>query len=123
MDKELYTLKQVRQKINIPTYTLRKFCDKGLIRGVRRRGGYRVFNEEQIEQARTLNRLIQCGMSWNDLRTYMELERAGDQTVAQRKAMLETKKRQLWQEIEDKQACIDFIERKEEIFNQILAEN
>ena len=69
-----------------------------------------------------LDMLLKIGMNWAMLRSYMELERAGHRTVAERKAMLETKKRQLWQELEDIQSYIDFIERKEEIFDRILAE-
>lgn len=45
-----------------------------------------------------------------ELKKYVRLCRTGQKTVPERKALLETQKRQLWQELEDIQAGINFIE-------------
>lgn len=50
-----------------------------------------------------------------DLRKYASLEYAGDVTIAEHKAILETKKRQLWENLKDLQEAIDHIERKIEV--------
>lgn len=59
-------------------------------------------------------------MGINELKKYAALCRKGNSTIAERKAMLETQKRQLWQEFENIQAGIDFIERKNEVFDKVL---
>lgn len=70
-----------------------------------------------------MSALLSCGMNWNELKLYMKFERAGDETIERRKAMLETKKRQLWVKMKELQESIDFIERKEEIMDGIIGVN
>jgi hypothetical protein len=53
-----------------------------------------------------------------ELKKYTRLFRQGEETLAERKAMLETQKRQLWQELEDKQQGIDFLERQVELIER-----
>lgn len=60
-------------------------------------------------------------MSQAELKQYTRLFRQGKDTLAERKAMLETQKRQLWQELEDRQQGIDFLERQTELIDQELA--
>ena len=57
----------------------------------------------------------QSGFASREIRQYSRLYRQGDTTIAERTALLTTRKRQLWQEITDRQKAIDFIERQEEI--------
>lgn len=119
--EEVYTLKQAGERLEMPTYTLRKFCNSGLLGAVkRRRGGYRVLSGGQLELAWLLERLRRSGLSYDDLKTYARLERGGDATAAERKAILETQKRQLWQELQDRQKGIDFIERRIELLDKAL---
>lgn len=121
MEDGTYTLREVSQELGIPTHNLRRFCDKGLIRGVRRkRGGYRILNESQVERAQMLENLRRIGFSYNDMKRFVRLEGKGDATILERKAMLETKRRQLWQQVEELQDGIDFVERKIEVFDKKL---
>lgn len=90
------------------------------MRGIRRqaKNHYRVLNPEQLELLKTLYYLNQGGVSMRDLKKYSHLEYGGTKTIAERKAFLETKKRQIWQELEDLQEAIDQIERKIEILER-----
>ena len=92
-----------------------------MIPHVRRLSNYhRVLTEQQLDWVKTLLGLKQCGMRPSEIKQYIKLCRQGNSTIKERSAMLDTKRRQLWQEIEELQAGINFIERKQEIFNQIL---
>lgn len=117
MDKtETYTVKQAAEILATTPRTIRYFCDRGLIPHLRRgRNYYRLLNAEQLDLLRILLGMKQAGFAPSDLRRYSRLVRQGDQTAADRLAILTTRKHQLWQEIKDRQAAIDFIERQEEI--------
>lgn len=115
-DNQKYTLRQASEQLGIPLSTVRYYCRKGLIPHVRRlRTGYRFLNANQLDWLRSLHAMRQyCNMSIEELRKYTWLSRHGASTVDERIAFLETKKRQLWQTLEDVKDGIDFIERRED---------
>lgn len=116
-----YTMHQASTKLNTPAYFIRRICRRGLVPHLKHtRAGRVVFTSDQIDWLRTLLGLKNAGMEISELKKYMRLCRAGKETIAERKAMLETQKRQLWQELEDIQAGINFIERKVEIFDEVI---
>lgn len=116
-----FTTKQVGERLGISPHTIRFYCNKGLVAHVRRsRNGYRLFTEQQVDWLKTLVCLSRCGFSVPEMKRYTGLCRNGVGTAPERKAMLETKKRQLWQKLEDIHSSIDFIERKQELFDQNL---
>ncbi len=116
MEQEnVFLLPDAAEKLGVKPYILRYFCNKGLIPGVRRnRRGYRVLTPEQLDLAQILVQMKQSGFTPAELRQYTRLYRQGDSTKAERTAILTTRKRQLWQEITERQQAIDFIERQEE---------
>lgn len=98
---------------------MRRLCNSGLIPHVKRaRNGYRILTPGQVELAKILISMKQSGFASREIRQYSRLYRQGDTTIAERTALLTTRKRQLWQEITDRQKAIDFIERQEEITSQ-----
>lgn len=56
-----------------------------------------------------------AGFTTAEIRQYSRLYRRGHATITERSALLTTRKRQLWQEITERQKAIDFIERQEEL--------
>lgn len=119
---EMMTVKQVAEELGVSAKVVRGYCSRGLVPGVRRTKGYhRILEKWQVEWIRTLTGLKLIGMDRKEMLKYMSLCRQGEATLSERKEMLETKKRQLWQQIEDLQAGIDFVERKEDVMERILA--
>lgn len=124
MDNETFTMRQVSQELGIPVYTIRYFCNHGLVPNVRRaRGGRRVFTLEQCDWLKTLCELRECGFRIEELRKYVRLCRNGDETITERKALLTTQKHQLRQEAERINHAIDFLERREELLESILSDS
>ncbi len=116
---EMYSLREASRLNGVPTQALRRYCNEGTIRHVKRkRSGYRVLDAEQVTWARKLWYLERCGFNRADRKMYARLTWRGAETRLERKAMLETKKRNLWQKIEECQEDIDFIEREVELFDQ-----
>ena len=70
--------------------------------------------------AKVLLELRQAGFKPADLKRYARLFRQGAETLPERKALLETQKRQLWQELEERQQSIDYLERQIELIDQEL---
>lgn len=117
----IITLTVAAEQLEVPIWKIRSFCNSGFIPHVRRnRQGYRLLEPWQVNLLQVLIGLERCGCTRRELRKYSALYRQGDSTLAERKALLLTRKRQLWQELEDRQSGIDFIERQEEIIEQQL---
>lgn len=115
----LYSIKEASKRLDIPSTTIRWFLKNGLIPHVKRqRNGYRVLDDAQLDLLQVLFNMKRAGFPKKEIRQYSRLYRQGEQTAEQRLAMLTTRKRQIWQEITERQKSIDFIERQEEILAQ-----
>ena len=114
----LYTLSEASKMSGISAKALRSLCIAGLLPGVKRnRRGHRILTEAQVNLAEVLIKMREGGFKPRELRKYSRLYRGGASTKLERKAMLTTRKRQIWQEIQARQATIDFIERQEELLS------
>ena len=112
----MYTLREASRELGIPVYTLRRFCNAGVVRGIRRkRNGYRILSGEQVELLRVFVRMSQAGFTMKEIKKYANLQRQCMRGEC--KAILETKRRQLWTQINERQRGIDFIERAIEIMD------
>lgn len=119
MNNETYTVAQACEILGASRNVVRKILKRGTIRGIKRqRNKYRVLDAEQLELLRTLYCLNRGGATIRDLKKYASLEYSGATTLPERKAILETKKRQMWEKLKELQTAIDFIERKVEIIDQ-----
>lgn len=115
----MFTLKQVGQKLGISVYAVRRLCNTGAVRGIRRnRSGYRVLNNEQVELLGMFAKMIRAGFTMEEVKKYARLQGRGDETIRERKGMLETQKRQLWLQMQTLQEGIDFIERTVETIDE-----
>lgn len=121
-EKESWSLREASQELGVPTSRLRYYCNAGLVPQVRRTlGRHRVLAKWQLEWLATLVGLRKAGLGMTELRRYANWCREGKATLAERKALLATRRRQLWQELEDRQSAIDFLERREEMIDAALA--
>lgn len=124
MEENTYTLKQASLALGVSVYEVRHYCDRGLVRGVRRRrNGYRYLSEKQLEWVGILVMLRKCGFGIKEMKKYVRLAEQGEGTLQERKAMLETQKRQLWQEIYALQEGIDTAERLGELMDTDSRQN
>lgn len=118
---EFFTVKQTAARLKTSPGTIRHYYRIGLLPNAKRaKNGYRILTPEQLAQTRNLIFLKRCGLTNREVRRYINLERQGSGTIPERKALLATKKRQLWQQLKDIQENIDFIERQTEVLDQEL---
>lgn len=112
------TMREASERLGVKSRVLRKYCNLGFVPGLTHclPGQKRTFTDEQIDYLRQADFLTRAGFTAKDLRKYLMLSRKkGEVASKERKAMLMTHKRQVWQELEDLQRTIDFLERQEEL--------
>lgn len=118
-DEAIYTTKGAAEQLGVSIYVVRRLCNSGLIPYVRRNHfGHRTLTAEQVSYAGLIIGLERAGMRRPELRRFTKLYRQGDNVLKERKAFLETQKRQLWQELDARKRGIDLIERHIELIDE-----
>ena len=102
--------------------TLKYYCKEGLIPDVERdQNNHRIFDEDNLGWIKSLICLRQCDMSIKEMKEYLELCLAGDETIPRRQQMLAEKQQELRIRQQKLQESIDFIDYKQGIYSNILA--
>lgn len=83
-------ISEMAQLTKISEYTLRYYEKKELITVSRDARGRRNYDENDIEWIRFIQRLKETGMPLRDIKKYSDLRAEGDQTIPERRVMLET---------------------------------
>lgn len=118
----MYTMKQTCEQVGMTYEALKFYCNQGLIPNVKRdKKNYRVFDERDIEWIRGLTCLKRCGMSIEDMKTYLALCLQGQSTIPERKVILEKQRKLLSEKISDLQKDIDYIDWKQNYYDDVLS--
>lgn len=118
----IYTMMQVCRELNMTYETLKFYCNEGLVPNVKRdKNNRRIFDERDVQWLKNLVCLKKCGMSIDEMKTYLDLCLQGESTIPQRKAILAEKQEKLYTSIKELQANIDFIDRKQSFYDDVLA--
>ena len=101
------TIGEFSEKTGISCSALRYYEEKGLIRVKRDFGNRRIFDENDIEWVKFLQRLKNTGMQLKDMKQYSDLRYQGDETMQERLLLLQRHRRfvdekmKLWKEYSD----------------------
>ena len=118
----MYSMKENCEMVGMNYQTLKFSCNQGLIPNVARDdNNYRIFDDNNINWIKSLSCLKRCGMSIDEMKSYLALCMQGQPSIPERKIMLQEKKKALEakkKEIEDSLAYIDW---KENFYNDVLA--
>lgn len=118
----MYTMKQVCDQLGMTYETLRFYCDESLIPNIKRdKNNYRNFDERNIAWIEGLQCLRKCGMSIKDMKQYMQYCLEGPSSILDRKEMLDYQKRILQSKMVEIQESIDFIDKKQMYFDNVLS--
>lgn len=119
--EKMYTMKQVCGKTGLSYDTLKYYCNEGLVPNVKRdQNNRRVFSERDIAWIKSLQCLKNCEMSLAEIQSYIHLCKMGKKTIPKRMEMLKKKSWQLRQKIHELEASIDFIEHKQQLYQDML---
>ena len=118
----LYSMKETCEKTGLTYDALKFYCNEGLIPNVKRnKSNYRVFNDNDINWIKSLTCLKNCGMSIIEMKKYLELCLKGESTIPERKIILDAKLRELEQKKQEIQKSIDFVNWKQNFYNDVLS--
>lgn len=118
----MYTMMQACREVGMSYQTLKFYCNQGLVPNVKRdKNNRRIFDDHDVEWIRGLTCLKKCGMSIEEMRSYMELCLQGKETIPERKVMLAQKREKLVEQIAEVQASIDYIDWKQDFYDGVLA--
>ncbi len=118
----LYTMMQVCKETNMTYQTLKFYCNEGLIPNVKRdRNNRRVFDERDVAWIKSLSCLKKCGMTIREMKDYVALCLQGEVSIPQRKEMLAQKQEVLRETIREVQDSIDYIDWKQNFYDDVLS--
>lgn len=87
---------QVCKEAGMTYQTLKFYCNEGLIPNVKRdQNNRRIFDDHNVAWIKSLGCLKNCGMSIQDMKTYLELCLKGPATIPERKQILSEKRLEL----------------------------
>ena len=118
----MYTMMQVCKETGLTYQTLKFYCNEGLVPNVKRdKNNRRVFDERDVKWIKDLVCLKKCDMSIQEMKEYLALCLQGPSTIFQRKEMLSRKKEALLSSIEELKGCVDYIDWKQDFYDDVLS--
>ncbi|MCD8356419.1 MAG: MerR family transcriptional regulator [Clostridia bacterium] len=118
----MYSMKQACKETGLSYETLKFYCNQGLVPNVKRdENNYRIFDSRDIAWIKSLAHLKACGMSLQEMKTYLSLCMKGQDSIPERKVILARKRDDLLKTIEALNACIDYIDGKQQFYDDVLS--
>ena len=118
----MYSMKETCEKVGLKYQTLKFYCNQGLIPNVKRdKNNYRVFDENNINWIKSLLCLKKCGMSIEEMKTYLNLCMKGESSIPERKIILDNKKKELEEKINEINDSLSYINWKQDFYNDVLS--
>ena len=117
----MYSMKETCAKTGLSYDTIKFYCNEGLIPNVKRdKNNYRVFDDNNIAWINSLSCLKNCGMSISEMKEYLSLCLQGESTIPERKKILDVKRKDLVDKLNNIQESIDYIDWKQNFYQEVL---
>lgn len=119
----MHTIAQAAARTGITAHTLRYYERIGLLDAIRRNtSGHRVFDDDDLGRIEFLTMLRDTGMPIAGMQRFIELTRAGDETIDDRIDVLESHRRIVTDTIEQLQQHNTVLDKKLEIYRNLKSQ-
>ena len=108
----MYSIGQVSEMFHLPVSTLRYYDKEGLFPYMERRSGIRKFSERELEALRVIECLKKSGLEIKEIKQFMAWCVEGPATYPERKALFETRKQAVEEEMLRLQKTLDMLKFK-----------
>lgn len=115
-----YSIKEVADMMNVEPSTLRYYDSMGLLPGVKRVNGRRVFEDKDFKWLRVLNCMKKINMPIDKIKAYVELAEKGDYTLQERFDMILEQKKIVLGQIAELKDCLKEFEYKEWYYTEAI---
>ena len=115
-----YSIKEVADMMNVEPSTLRYYDSMGLLPGVKRVNGRRVFEDKDFKWLRVLNCMKKINMPIDKIKVYVELAEKGDSTLQERFDMILEQKEIVLGRIDELKNCLKEFEYKEWYYTEAI---
>lgn len=117
-----YTIQAVCRELGLTVHTVRYYCDKGLVPGLRRdKHGNRLFDERSVNWLRAAMLLRSSGLSIAEIRHYFALCQKGMESIEERYQILSALQHKTEEEAKAVQFRLDCISKKVLHCQEIMA--
>lgn len=108
-----YSIKEVADMMGVATSTLRYYDQEGLLPGIERKNGIRVFEDKDFKWLRVLKCLKDTDMPIKKIKEYVELAKKGDDSLEERYELIKEQKQNILNQIKELKYYLKEIEYKE----------
>ena len=108
----MYTIGQVSEMFDIPVSTLRYYDKEGLFPNLKRAGGIRQFDDDELELLRIIECLKKTGLEIKDIKKFVAMVQEGPASYAARKELFEARRAQAEEEIARLQKALAMVKFK-----------
>ena len=115
-----YSIKEVADMMNVEPSTLRYYDSMGLLPGVKRVNGRRIFEDKDFKWLRVLNCMKKINMPIDKIKAYVELAEKGDSTLQERFDMILEQKEIVLGRIDELKNCLKEFEYKEWYYTEAI---
>jgi DNA-binding transcriptional MerR regulator len=123
LEKDRLTIQEVAEVTGLSPHTLRYYERVGLIHPIdREQNSHRRYTREDVGWIDFLTKLRATGMSIKDMQRYAELQRRGEETLAERVEMLKSLRDKVEAHMEELNEHLQLIHYKIEIYQKIVIE-
>ncbi|MCA1040695.1 MerR family transcriptional regulator [Bacillus infantis] len=117
----MYTVKEVSKLLDLTEHTVRFYTDKGLVPSVQRdKNNNRLFNQESINWLIGVKFLKQCGMSVEDIKSYVDLCLEGNSTIQERYEIILKQNKIAQAQLEEAKRTVKYMEEKASHYLDII---
>ena len=113
-------ISEVSKLTGLKAHTLRYYESIGLIKDIKRNGsGKRIYTEQDLKWLEVINRLRETGMNINKMTEYARLRHMGDDTILERKHIMEEHLEAINTEIDKLLEARNYVKKKIAIYNEM----
>ena len=107
------TISEVAEQTELSAHTLRYYERIGLMTPIAKGNrGHRRYDQEDLEWIVLIKRLRSTGMSVKDMQHFANLVRRGDETISERRKLLEQHQATLRAQLEDIEQTLELLNHK-----------
>ena len=115
-----YSIKDVAEIMKVEPSTLRYYDSMGLLPGIRRVNGRRIFEDKDFKWLRVLNCMKKINMPIEKIKQHVELCEKADSTLYEKLSMILEQKQKVLKQIAELNNCLKEFEYKEWYYSEAI---